>query len=84
MKTVLTQLIEELNGNSFQELFSNQNYIKEYLETRIESIYLDIEKEQMMEAWESGYSNGVRSVSRGEPKIKSSAEYYTQTFKSDE
>ena len=52
MKTALTQLIEELNGNSFQELFSNQNYIKEYLETRIKSIYLDIEKEQIMEVVE--------------------------------
>lgn len=52
MKTALTQLIEELNGNSFQELFSNQNYIKEYLETRLKSIYLDIEKEQMMEVVE--------------------------------
>lgn len=52
MKTVMQQLIEELNGNSFQELFSNQNYIKEYLETRIKSIYLDIEKEQMMEVVE--------------------------------
>lgn len=52
MKTALTQLIEELNGNSFQELFSNQNYIKEYLETRIKSIYLDIEKEQMMDVVE--------------------------------
>ena len=52
MKTALTQLIEELNGNSFQELFSNQNYIKEYLETRIKSIYLDIEKEQIMDVVE--------------------------------
>lgn len=52
MKTAMQQMIEELNGNSFQVLFSNQNYIKEYLESRIKSIYLEAEKEQMMEVVE--------------------------------
>lgn len=52
MKTVMQQLIEELNGNSFQELFSNQNYIKDYLDNRIKSIYLEAEKQQIMEVIE--------------------------------
>ena len=47
------------------------------------SKFIEVEKEQIARAWESGYSNGVRSVSRGEPKIKSSEEYYQQTFKSN-
>lgn len=76
MKTVMQQLLEELNGNSFQELFSNQNYIKDYLENRIKSIYLEAEKEQIMDAWNT-YDSHEESPSTFE-------EYYQQTFKSDE
>ena len=56
--TAFEQLKKELNSNSFQELFSNQNYIKEYLESRIERVYLEIEKEQIKTAYENGKKEG--------------------------
>jgi len=47
MKTSMQQLLEELNGDSFQELCSNHKYIKDYLESRIKSTYIKKEKEQI-------------------------------------
>lgn len=84
MKTVMQQLIEELNGNSFQELFSNQNYIKDYLENRIKSIYLEAEKQQIIDAWRQGEAHGHNYYEDDYIVENKTEEYYYKTFKSDE
>ncbi len=45
----MEKLLVELNSDSFQKLFSNQNYIKDYLESRIKSTYIRKEEEQQRE-----------------------------------
>lgn len=88
MKTAMQELLEfvkyKINNDPATEYGRVYSEVFRQVKREIEDKYLESEKEQIMEAWESGYSNGVRSVSRGEPKIKSSEEYYNSTFKSDE
>lgn len=86
MKTEMQELQEKIT-TLINDSKSDDTRTGDYrigLHQSLSLIDLEAEKKQIIEAWESGYSNGVRSVSRGEPKIKSSEEYYNLTFKSDE
>ena len=67
-QTAMQELLNELNCDSFKELCSNHKYIKDYLESRIESTYLEKEKQQIIDAY-----NKV-SMSTAE-------QYYNETFK---
>ena len=87
METILHKHIIDMK--KFQQMVLSKSIDKDLEETIAESIeacienaesFLKSEKEQVIKAWESGYSNGVRSVSRGEPKIKSAEEYYTKQY----
>ena len=72
-QTAVEKLLEELNGDSFQELCSNHKYIKDYLESRIKSIYLEIEKQQI------GYSEEDLKYAFEQGKLYSNI-CYSRTF----
>lgn len=46
----MQELLEELKGNSIQELSSNHRYIVDYLEARIKTTYLEKEKQQIIDS----------------------------------
>ena len=75
MKTVMQQLLEELNGDSFQELCSNHKYIKDYLESRIKSTYIKKEQIQIQDDFDNGQANytSPRDYETGK-------DYYISTF----
>lgn len=54
-KTALQLLLEELNEKKFLELCSNHKYIKDYLEIRINSNFLKIEKQNIIDAHKDGF-----------------------------
>lgn len=80
MKTPMQELMSELNDNSFQELFSNQNYIKEYLEARIKSTYIEKEKQVIKEAFAAGENNIDFPALHGQGKLSDQHKYYEQLY----
>jgi hypothetical protein len=67
MKTPLQELIEKLNNVKPTEFCSIET-IKEWAESLLEK-----EKEQIMDAYDAGWSDGVHSIDLND-------EYYYETF----
>lgn len=60
-KTAMQSLLEELNEKTFLELCSNHKYIKDYLESRINSNFLNVEKENIIEAHKDGFLSSEKN-----------------------
>jgi hypothetical protein len=71
MKTPLQELIEKLNNVKPTEFCSIET-IKEWAESLLEK-----EKEQIMDAYDAGWSDGVHSIDLND-------EYYFETFNTNE
>lgn len=91
MKTAMQQLLERIeatiNNDPINDLGVGQAMALKLMKSRIKNEWLEAEKEQIMEAFEAGTKEDLFntwSIPEELYKKEKSAEYFQQTFKSDE